>query len=389
MISLRIAVPLALVSILGSVLFVWSDSRAVPVETASLQTVGVVTMVPATRPYLRELPGRIAPTRIAGVRARVPGVVMLRAFEQGSEVSTGDVLYKLDPAPYEVELSAASAALEKAMAVFEHETRQAQRVQALVATRAASQSQFEVASASARQAKADVAAREADVARARLNLDYTTIRAPIGGRIGRARVTEGALVGQGEATHLATIQQITTVYADFTQSVTEMHQLRRALATGDLEAVGPETAKVRLMLDNGVPYDHDGKLLFSDTTVDPSTGQVTLRAEFPNPVGELLPGMYVRVQIVQGVDPDALAVPQQAVRRNDAGMSEVFVLRDDNRAVSQPIRLGRVVGGNWLIEEGLKPGDRVVVDGFQKFVAGDVVVPQPWQSERRADSSTR
>jgi membrane fusion protein (multidrug efflux system) len=389
MISLRIAAPLALVAIVGSVFFVWGEGRAVPAETASSQTVGVMTMVPATRPYLRELPGRIAPTRIAEVRARVPGVVMVRTFEQGSEVSAGDVLYNLDAAPYEVELSATSAALDKATAVFEQETRQAQRVEALVATRAASQSQFEVASASVRQAKADVAARKADVARARLNLDYTTIRAPIGGRIGRARVTEGALVGQGEATHLATIQQISTVYADFTQSVTEMHQLRRALAKGDLEAAGPEAAKVRLVLDNGEPYDHDGKLLFSDTTVDPSTGQVTLRAEFPNPNGDLLPGMYVRVQIVQGVDPDALAVPQQAVRRNDAGMSEVFVLRDDNRAVSQPIRLGRVVSGNWLIEEGLKPGDRVVVDGFQKFVAGDVVVPQPWQSERRADSSTR
>jgi membrane fusion protein (multidrug efflux system) len=389
MIFLRIAVPLAVTTILGSILFVWSDGRAVPVDTASVQTVGVVTMVPATRPYLRELPGRIAPTRIAEVRARVPGVVMLRAFVQGSEVSAGDVLYKLDPAPYEVELSATTAALDKAMALFEQETRQAQRVEALVATRAASQSQFEVASASARQAKADVDARKADVARARLNLDYTTIRAPIGGRIGRARVTEGALVGQGEATHLATIQQISTVYADFTQSVTEMHQLRRALAKGDLEAAGPEAAKVRLVLDNGEAYAHDGKLLFSDTTVDPSTGQVTLRAEFPNPNGELLPGMYVRVQIVQGVDPDALAVPQQAVRRNDAGMSEVFVLRDDNRAVAQPIRLGRVVSGTWLIEEGLKPGDRVVVDGFQKFVAGDVVAPQPWQSERRADASIR
>jgi membrane fusion protein (multidrug efflux system) len=389
MISLRIAVPLAVTSILGSVLFIWSEGRAVPVETASVQTVGVVTMVPATRPYLRELPGRIAPTRIAEVRARVPGVVMLRAFVQGSEVSAGDVLYKLDPAPYEVELSATTAALDKSLALFEQETRQAQRVEALVATRAASQSQSEVASASARQAKADVAARQADVARARLNLDYTTIRAPISGRIGRARVTEGALVGQGEATHLATIQQISTVYADFTQSVTEMQQLRRALAKGDLEAAGPEAAKVRLVLDNGESYDHDGKLLFSDTTVDPSTGQVTLRAEFPNPNGDLLPGMYVRVQIVQGVDPDALAVPQQAVRRNDAGMSEVFVLRDDNRAVAQPIRLGRVVSGNWLIEDGLKPGDRVVVDGFQKFVAGDVVAPQPWQSERRADSSIR
>jgi membrane fusion protein (multidrug efflux system) len=389
MISLRIVAPLAVAAILVPVLFIWSDGRAVPAETAGPQTVGVVTMVPTTRPYLRELPGRIAPTRIAEVRARVPGVVMVRTFEQGSEVSAGDVLYKLDPAPYEVELDATSAALDKATAVFEQETRQAQRVEALVVQRAASQSQLEVASASVRQAKADVAARKADVARARLNLDYTTIKAPIGGRIGRALVTEGALVGQGEATHLATIQQLSTVYADFTQSVTEMHQLRRALAKGDLEAAGPEAAKVRLVLDNGETYEHDGKLLFSDSTVDPSTGQVTLRAEFLNPNGDLLPGMYVRVQIVQGVDPDALAVPQQAVRRNDAGMSEVFVLRDDNRVVSQPIRLGRVVSGNWLIEEGLKPGDRVVVDGFQKFVAGDVVAPQPWQSERRADSSIR
>ncbi len=386
MIALRFAVPLALASVLGPVLFVWSDSRAVPAESGNVQTVGVMTMVPATRPYLRELPGRIAPTRIAEVRARVPGVVMVRTFEQGSEVAAGDVLYKLDPAPYEVELSATQAALEKAMAVLEQETRQAQRMEALVATRAASQAQAEAASAAARQAKADVAARKADVARASLNLDYTTIRAPIGGRIGRALITEGALVGQGEATHLATIQQISAVYADFTQSVAEMHQLRRALASGDLESAGPEAAKVRLVLDNGEAYAHDGKLLFSDSTVDPGTGQVTLRAEFPNPAGDLLPGMYVRVQIVQGIDPDALAVPQQAVRRNDAGMSEVFVLRDDNRAVVQPIRLGRVIHGNWLIEEGLKPGDRVVVDGFQKFVAGDRVAPQPWQAERRADA---
>jgi membrane fusion protein (multidrug efflux system) len=387
--SLRIVLPLAAVAVLGSGLFFWSKGRAVSAEPASPQTVGVLKMVPATRPYLRELPGRIAPTRIAEVRARVPGVVMVRTFEQGSEVSGGDVLYSLDAAPYEVELSATSAALERAMAVLEQETRQAARMEALVATRAASQAQAEAASAAARQARADVAARKADVARAKLNLDYTTIRAPIGGRIGRALITEGALVGQGEATHLATIQQISTVYADFTQSVTEMHQLRRALAKGDLEAAGPEAARVRLVLDNGESYDHEGKLLFSDTTVDPSTGQVTLRAEFPNPKSELLPGMYVRVQIVQGVDPDALAVPQQAVRRNDAGTSEVFILRDDNRAVSQPIRLGRVVAGNWLIEDGLKPGDRVVVDGFQKFVAGDVVVPQPWQSERHADSSIR
>ena len=159
----------------------------------------------------------------------------------------------------------------------------------------------------------------------------------------------------------------------------------RALANGDLETAGPETAKVRLLLDGGELYPHAGQLLFSDTTVDPTTGQVTLRGEFPNPNNELLPGMYVRVQIVHGVDPDALAVPQQAVRRNDAGASEVFVLRSDDRAVVQPVRLGQAVGDHWVVDEGLKPGDRIVVDGFQKFLAGDKVSPQPWQGKRQAD----
>lgn len=386
MIERRRIVPLA-VLLLTVGLTACSEGPAAPVTQVSapaLQDVSVVTVQPSPRPYVRELPGRIAPTRIAEVRARVPGIVIARAFQQGSEVRAGDVLYRLDPAQYEVELQAAEAALNKAVSVFEQETRNAQRMETLAASRAVSQAQHENAIATLSQAKADVAARRADVSRAKLNLDYTTIKAPISGRIGRALVTEGALVGQGEATHLTTIQQLNPVYADFTQSVGEMNQLRRALARGDLETVDGEAAKVRMVLDDGEVYPHEGQLLFSDTTVDPSTGQVTLRGEFPNPSSELLPGMYVRVQIVQGVDPDALAVPQQSVRRNDAGSSEVFVLRGDNRAVVQPIRLGRAVGDHWLIEQGLKPGDRVVVDGFQKFLAGDTVAPQPWSTERRA-----
>jgi membrane fusion protein (multidrug efflux system) len=386
MIERRRIMPLAVV-LLTAGLTACSEGPAAPITQASapaLQDVSVVTVQPSPRPYVRELPGRIAPTRIAEVRARVPGIVIARAFQQGSEVRAGDVLYRLDPAQYEVELQAAEAALNKAVSVFEQETRNAQRMETLAASRAVSQAQHENAIATLSQAKADVAARRADVSRAKLNLDYTTIKAPISGRIGRALVTEGALVGQGEATHLTTIQQLNPVYADFTQSVGEMNQLRRALARGDLETVDGEAAKVRMVLDDGEVYPHEGQLLFSDTTVDPSTGQVTLRGEFPNPSSELLPGMYVRVQIVQGVDPDALAVPQQSVRRNDAGSSEVFVLRGDNRAVVQPIRLGRAVGDHWLIEQGLKPGDRVVVDGFQKFLAGDTVAPQPWSTERRA-----
>jgi membrane fusion protein (multidrug efflux system) len=272
-------------------------------------------------------------------------------------------------------------------AVLEHEERQSVRIESLVASKAASQVQFETAQSNLQQARADVEARKADVARAKLNLAYTTLKAPIGGRIGRALVTEGALVGQGEATHMATIQHLNSVYADFTQSVAELNQLRRSLAKGDLEAAGPEAAKVRLVFDNGEIFPHEGTLLFSDSTVDPTTGQVTLRGEFPNPSGELLPGMYVRVQIVQGVDPDALAVPQQSVRRNDAGLSEVYIVRGDNRAILQPVRLGRVAGEQWLVDEGLKAGDRVIVDGFQKFVAGDLVDPKPWSQS--ADSAER
>jgi len=299
------------------------------------------------------------------------------------------MLYRLDAAPFQIELRSAEAALAKATAVFDQETQNAKRAEALAPTRAISQSQLELAIASLRQAEADVAARKADVARAKLNLDYTAIRAPIHGRIGRALVTEGALVGQSDVTHVATIQQLDPIYADFTQSVSELNQLRRDFESGDLEEVALATTRVRLILDNGEVYPFEGRLLFSDATVDPGTGQVTLRGEFPNPKMALLPGLYVRVQIEQGIDPDALAVPQQAVRRNDAGASELFVVRDDNRAAIAPVRLGRPVADKWLILDGVKPGDRVIVDGFQKFVAGDLVDPKPWQAVVRTDRNPR
>jgi membrane fusion protein (multidrug efflux system) len=345
---------------------------------ASQPDVGVVTVQPSPRAIIRELPGRIAPTRIAEVRARVSGIVIERAFKQGSAVKEGDVLYRIDPAPFEVELQAAQAALAKAEAVRHQAAQQAKRIETLFNGRAASQVQHETAIADLRQAEADVAARKADVERTKLNLEYAVIRAPISGRIGRALVTEGALVGQGETTHLATIQQLDPIYADFTQSVGELNQLRRDFETGALEQIAPDAAKIRLVLDDGSIYEHPGRLLFEDTAVDPSTGQVTLRGEFPNPKRELLPGMYVRVQIEQGIDPDALAVPQQAVRRNDAGGSELYLVRDDNRAVLQPVRVGRVVDNQWLVLDGLKPGDRVVVEGFQKIVPGDPVRPINW-----------
>ena len=332
-------------------------------------------MHPYSRPHVRELPGRIAPTRIAEVRARVSGIVVHRNFEQGSDVKAGDPLYQIDPKPFEVELQASEAALERAKAALELAQQQANRSAAMVKAQAIATAQHEIAVATVAQNKAEVAAREADVARARLNLDYATIRAPIGGRIGAARATEGALVVQNDTTNLATIQQLDTIYADFTQSVAELNRLRRAFESGDLERIAPDAVKVRLVLDDGA-YAHAGRLLFSEARVDASSGQVTLRGEFPNPNRELLPGMYVRVLIDQGVDSDAITVPEQAVQRNGGGGSEVFVVRDDNRAALQPVRLGASQDGRWVVVEGLKTGDRVVVDGFQKFAAGDSVRPR-------------
>ena len=351
-----------------------------PTATAAPSTpepdVSIVVVQPRARAVVRELPGRISPTRVAEVRPRVSGIIVERLFHQGSEVKAGDPLYRIDPRPFDVEVQSTEAALARAKAVLEQATSQANRVATLYKEKAAPEAKNEEAVATLRQAQADVAARKADVARARLNLDYATIRAPIDGIVGAARVSEGALVVQNDSTSLATIQQLDPIYADFTQSVNEMHQLRRALDTGEL--VASDAMKVRLVLDDGELYPQIGKLLFSEAKVDAHTGQVTLRGEFPNPKRELLPGMYVRVQIEQGIDSDAIAVPQQAIQRNSGGGSEVFVVKDDGRVTIQPVRIGSLQDGAWFVTDGLKSGDKVVVEGFQKFVPGDRVRTQSW-----------
>lgn len=341
--------------------------------------VSVVTVKPQVRAMVRELPGRIAPTRVSEVRPRVSGIVVNRMFHQGSEVKVGDPLYQIDPRPFEVELQSTEAALARAKAVQEQATLQARRIATLTSQRAAPEAENEKAIATLKGAEADVQGREADVARAKLNLDYATIRAPIDGTIGAALVSEGALVVQNDAASLATIQQLDPIYADFQQSVTEMNQLRRAFESGDLDRIASDAMKVRLVLDDGSIYPIPGKLLFSDAKVDAHTGQVTLRGEFPNPDRILLPGMYVRVLIEQGIDSDAIAVPQQAIQRNGGGGSEVFVVKDDNLVAVQPVRTGSLQGGHWFVTEGLKAGDMVVVEGFQKFAAGDKVRPQAWR----------
>jgi membrane fusion protein (multidrug efflux system) len=365
------------------------EEPTVATATTAAQTsepdVSIVVVQPRARSMVRELPGRVAPTRVSEVRPRVSGIVVERLFNQGSEVKAGDPLYRIDPRPFEVEVQSSEAALARARATLEQATQHANRIATLTSQRAAPEARNEEAVAALRQAEADVAGRKADVARAKLNLDYATIRAPISGIVGAALVSEGALVVQNDAASLATIQQLDPIYADFTQSITELNHLRRAFETGELDRIAPDAMKVRLVLDDGDLYPLPGKLLFSDARVDAHTGQVTLRGEFPNPKRELLPGMYVRVQIEQGIDSDAIAVPQQAIQRNGGGGSEVFVVKDDNRVALQPVRIGSQQDGQWFVTEGLKSGDKVVVEGFQKFAAGDKVRPQSWAE---ADASS-
>ncbi|MET3911400.1 membrane fusion protein (multidrug efflux system) [Bradyrhizobium sp. S3.3.6] len=358
-------------------------SAAQPIEP----DVSVVVVKQQARAVVRELPGRISPTRVSEVRPRVSGIVVERLFRQGSEVKAGDALYRIDPRPFEVEVMANDAAVAKAEAALMQAQQQARRIATLTSQRAAPEAENEKAIAAERQAQAEVEGRKADLARAKLNLDYATVRAPIDGVVGAALVSEGALVVQNE-TNLATVQQLDPIYADFTQSVTELNQLRRAFESGDLDRIEADAVKVRLVLDDNTIYALDGKLLFSDAKVDAHTGQVTLRGEFRNPRRELLPGMYVRVRLDQGLDSDAIAVPQQAVQRNGGGGSEVFVVKDDNRIAVQQIRTGSVQDGIWFVTEGLKAGDKVVVEGFQKFAAGDKVNPQSW-SEAEASADNR
>jgi membrane fusion protein (multidrug efflux system) len=352
--------------------------QAVAATQAPEPEVSVVSVKPQARSLIRELPGRIAPTRVADVRPRVSGIVVERMFHQGSVVKAGEPLYRIDPKPFQVELQASDAALAKATAAFDLAAQHAHRIATLTGQRAVSEAENEKAIGAMRQAEAEIAGRKADVARAKLNLDYATIRAPISGIIGAALVSEGALVVQNENVNLATIQQLDPIYADFTQSVSEMNTLRRAFESGDLDQIADDAARVRLVLDDGQTYPLPGKLLFSEAKVDAFTGQVTLRGQFPNPKRELLPGMYVRVQIEQGIDTDSIAVPQQAVQRNGGGGAEVFVVKDDGHVATQVVRMGAVQDGQWFVTEGLKGGERVVVEGFQKFAPGDKVKPLPW-----------
>lgn len=350
--------------------------------------VGVVQMHEETLPITNELPGRISPTRLAEVRPRVSGIVVAQVFQQGSHVEQGDVLYRIDPAMFEVQVASAEATLQRAQAAQLQAKQSANRVSRLRESNVSSQSDSENAIARLAQADAEVAMAQAGLATAKLNLQYSNVTAPISGRIGRALITEGALVSGNGTENLATIQQLDPVYADFTQPASDLIRLRKALEAGKL-LTGPNEAAVQLVLDDGSVYPHRGRLLFSEAAVDQSTGQVTLRGEFPNPNGDLLPGMYVRVQIEQGLETSALAVPQQAVQRDAGGRANVLVVNDKNVVEQRNVILGRTVGQRWVVQDGLKAGERVIADGFQKTGAGATVAPQDWEATEDAAQTAK
>jgi membrane fusion protein (multidrug efflux system) len=339
--------------------------------------VGVVTVAAQAVSLQTELPGRVEPVRVAQVRARVNGVVLKRLFQEGSEVRSGQLLFEIDAAPYRAAHDSALAALAKAQANLTQAAAQAERYQPLVQANAISQQDYVNAQAAQQQAQADVAAGKAAVTTARINLDYTRVTAPIAGRIGRALVTEGALVGAAEGTQLALIQQTSTVYVNFTQSTTEVLRLRKALAAKQLRSAAGAAA-VRLVLEDGSELPREGKLLFSDLTVDATSGQITLRAEVPNADGLLLPGQYVRVRLSQAELPAGMLLPQQAVARSSQGDS-VLVVGEGNVPTSRPVKVGLARDNQWAVLEGLKPGEQVVVDGFQKLRGPGPVSPVPWK----------
>ena len=345
--------------------------------------VGVVVATPGDVGLITELPGRLEALRVAQVRARVAGILQKRLFREGSDVKAGQPLFAIDAAPYAAALQSAEATLARAQANLTQAAALAERYKPLVAANAVSQQEYANAVAAQKQAEADVAAGRAAVQTGRINLNYASVTAPISGRIGRALVTEGALVGQGEATQLAVIQQIDPVYVNFTQSAGEVMKLRRALADGQFQrAGGSDAASVRVVLDDGSEYSRPGKLLFSDLTVDASTGQITLRAEVPNPKGELLPGLYVRVRLEQAQVANAITLPQQAVTRTQQG-DKITVVGADGKLSPRMVKVGAARNNQWIVLEGLKAGEQVMVDGFQKLQMmppGTPVKAVPWQA---------
>lgn len=337
--------------------------------------VTVITVQPESVPMVVELPGRTTPSLIAELRPQVTGILTQRAFNEGSEVKAGQVLYRIDAAPYQAAYDSARASLARAEANADAARLRAERHAGLVAIEAVSKQANDDAQAALKQARAEVAAAKAAVDKAKIDLDYTQLKAPIAGRIGRSAVTPGALVTANQAQALATVQRLDPIYVDLTQSSADILRLRREVESGRVQRGAGGAVEVRLLLEDGSEYAAAGRLALSEVTVDEGTGSVTLRAEFPNPTGDLLPGMYVRARLPQGVRADAVLVPHAAVVRDARGSALVMVVDEQNVVQARPVEVLQAFGDKWVLGGGLQAGERVITEGLQRVRPGVTVQP--------------
>ncbi|WP_107309932.1 efflux RND transporter periplasmic adaptor subunit [Burkholderia metallica] len=381
-------VPYRLITVATAAVFLAACGKKESAPPPQTPEVGVVTVQPQAVPVFTDLPGRTSAFLVAQVRARVDGIVLRREFTEGTDVKAGQRLYKIDPAPYIAALNSAKATLAKAQANLVTQNALVARYKVLVAANAVSKQDYDNAVATQGQAAADVAAGKAAVDTAQINLGYTDVVSPISGRVGISQVTPGAYVQASQATLMSTVQQLDPVYVDLTQSSLEGLKLRQDVQSGRLKTSGPGAAKVSLILEDGKTYSEAGKLQFSDVTVDQTTGSVTIRAVFPNPGRVLLPGMFVRARIEEGVNENAFLVPQIGVTHDQKGQAIALVVNASNKVEPRPLKTTGMQGQNWVVEGGLQAGDHVIVQGGEKVRPGATVKTVPAQLAPAADAAS-
>ncbi|EBU0559522.1 multidrug efflux RND transporter periplasmic adaptor subunit AcrA [Salmonella enterica] len=380
--------PLAVVLMLsGSLALTGCDDKQNQQGGQQMPEVGVVTLKTEPLQITTELPGRTVAYRIAEVRPQVSGIILKRNFVEGSDIEAGVSLYQIDPATHQATYDSAKGDLAKAQAAANIAELTVKRYQKLLGTQYISKQEYDQALADAQQATAAVVAAKAAVETARINLAYTKVTSPISGRIGKSSVTEGALVQNGQASALATVQQLDPIYVDVTQSSNDFLRLKQELANGSLKQENGK-AKVDLVTSDGIKFPQSGTLEFSDVTVDQTTGSITLRAIFPNPDHTLLPGMFVRARLQEGTKPTALLVPQQGVTRTPRGDATVLVVGADNKVETRQIVASQAIGDKWLVTDGLKAGDRVVVSGLQKVRPGAQVKVQEITADNKQQAAS-
>ncbi|WP_175956515.1 efflux RND transporter periplasmic adaptor subunit [Burkholderia sp. BCC0405] len=381
-------VPYRLITVATAAVFLAACGKKESAPPPQVPEVGVVTVQPQAVPVFTDLPGRTSAFLVAQVRARVDGIVLRREFTEGTDVKAGQRLYKIDPAPYIAALNSAKATLARAQANLVTQNALVARYKVLVAANAVSKQDYDNAVAAQGQAAADVAAGKAAVDTAQINLGYTDVVSPITGRVGISQVTPGAYVQASQATLMSTVQQLDPVYVDLTQSSLDGLKLRQDVQSGRLKTSGPGAAKVSLILEDGKTYSEQGKLQFSDVTVDQTTGSVTIRAVFPNPGRVLLPGMFVRARIEEGVNENAFLVPQIGVTHDQKGQAIAMVVNASNKVEPRPLKTTGMQGPNWIVEGGLQAGDHVIVQGVEKVRPGATVKTVAAQLAPAADAAS-